>query len=94
LAGLDNFDDNAVRRNKYLQQQKRRIATPRSPFYGEVSADVSGGAKTTYGQTLFTILNMYVGGTMLQMGYAFASGGWIMLPLLILLVFFTTITGP
>ena len=75
------------------EAMRQRLVTPRA-VYGDISmkGDVDGG-KMTYGQTLFTILNMYVGGTMLQIGWAFAQGGWLMVPLLIFMVAFITFTG-
>lgn len=74
-------------------KRPRMVRTPRA-VYGEIIEGITEeGPKMTYGQTLFTILNMYVGGTMLQIGWAFAQGGWIMLPLLVFMVAFITFTG-
>jgi hypothetical protein len=79
-----------------LHDAPKKQQHPRTPraVYGELQVGIEeDGPKMTYGQTLFTILNMYVGGTMLQIGWAFAQGGWVMLPLLVFMVAFITFTG-
>ena len=65
-----------------------RASTIRTSLIGEKAT------KMTYGQTLFMILSMYIGGTMMQMGWAFARSGWSMLFFLALVLMpLLTLTG-